>query len=237
MDAKLTVIVVSRDLWKMTQKCLETMIFTADVPWRLFFYSNGSVDETKQSYPPIAKTWNWQYLCGKNHRHNPKSIPLAAAWNDAYKRAMSVEQTEYVMFANNDIEFYKPGWMSKMISMLESGLDLVGIQEMTWYKFRFVEGSLFVAKQSTLDAMSIKPGKVFDTRFKLSCEDVDLSERFLRAGLKIGQVEGLQPGHLVHIGHQTIDKFAQEDGGIIEKMHASRRVLCKKYGFDSQVED
>jgi GT2 family glycosyltransferase len=141
------------------------------------------------------------------------------------------------VFANNDIVFHKFGWWDKMKAALDNGLDLVGIQEMTWYKFRFVEGSLFAARSETLEALQIKEGRLFDGRFKLSCEDVDLSERFLRSGLSIGQVHGLQPEYLVHIGHATINHKATQGDGLYDKMHESRRELCKKWGYPEKVED
>jgi hypothetical protein len=221
----------------MTLKSLEGMIFTADVPWRLFFYSNGSTDDTAGQFNRIAPTWAWQYFCGYQFLHRTNGYSLAAAWNDAFNRLGRTTEghSEYTMFANNDIEYYKAGWMSRLIQMLDGGFDLAGIQEMTWYRFRFVEGSLLVARTATLEALK-EDGRLFDIRFKLSCEDVDLSHRFLQAGMRIGQAHGLQPEYLVHIGHQTINAVgAQED--LVGAMHTSRRALCKKWRVPQQVED
>lgn len=232
-QTKVNVIVVSRGLWEMTRKMLETLIFTADVPWALQFLSNGSTDETEKEFNRIAPTWKWQYFCGYKAYFKEQSISLAAAWNLAYRYATPAE---YTIFANNDIVFHKSGWMSKMLNYLDEGYHLVGIQEMTWHRFRFVEGSLFAAPSEVLETLKMSKTQVFDTQFKLSCEDVDLSERALRLGLKIGQVHGLQPDYLVHIGHQTLSAFGPTED-LVSKMHASRRALCRKYGYDEREAD
>ncbi len=228
------VVMVSRDLWNMTRVALETLIFTMDSPWELIFIDNGSTDETKEQFEEIAATWHWQFFEGYRSYHYRNPVSLAAAWNRAWK--MRDRASRYVVFANNDIVFHKFGWWQKMRYLIDGGMDLVGIQEMTWYRFRFVEGSLFAARTASFEALEMGRDRLFDTRFKLTCEDVDLSERFLRAGLKIGQAQGLQPEWLVHIGHQTLQHFgAVED--LTDKMHASRRALCRKWGYDEKVED
>lgn len=231
------VIMVGRDLWPMTKKAIEGLIFTADVPWALHFFSNGSTDETVEEFNEIAPTWNWQYFCGYKFSHRDDPISLAAAWNAAYRYMPAEWDAEFTMFANNDIVFHKAGWMSQMLERVRSGFHLVGIQEMTWYRFRFVEGSLFVARTETLERLKLSTYSVFDSQFKLSCEDVDLSERALRAGMKIGQITGLQPDYLVHIGHQTLHHVKHFESGLGEVMHESRRALCRKYGYDEKVED
>lgn len=231
-DTQVNVIMVARDLWSMTLKAIETLIFTMSVPWQLVFINNGSQDETKDAFDGVAPTWAWQFFNGYQVHHYKRPVSLAAAWNRAW--GMADQDAPYTLFANNDIVFHQFGWWDRMQELLDGGLDLVGIQEMTWYRFRFVEGSLFAARTATFQ--NVEEGKLFDTRFKLSCEDVDLSERFLRAGLKIGQATGLQPDWLVHVGHQTLNHFgATED--LVAKMHASRRALCKKWGYSEQVVD
>lgn len=233
MEPVVNVIMVSRDLWEMTRQALETLIFTMSAPWELIFINNGSEDETKAGFETIAPTWDWQYFAGYQVHHYKRPVSLAAAWNRAWR--MRGSNARYTLFANNDIVFHQFGWWNRMQELLDGGLDLVGIQEMTWYRFRFVEGALFAARTSTFQNVE-ENGKLFDTRFQLSCEDVDLSERFLRAGLKIGQVVGLQPDWLVHIGHQTLNHFgAAED--LVSRMHASRQALCRKWDYPEQVED
>lgn len=233
MQPKLNVIVVSRGLWEMTRTMIVGAIFSADVPWFLHFYSNGSEDETEKEFNKVAPSWTWGDFCGYKASFREKPISLAAAWNAAYRYLP--EPAEYTMFANNDIVFHKAGWMSKMIKRLDE-VHLTGLQEMSWYRFRFIEGSLFVARTETLEVIKMGKHVLFDTDFKLSCEDVDLSERFLRAGLDIGQTHGLQPDYLVHIGHQTLNAVgATED--TYGKMHTSRRALCRKYGYDERIID
>jgi GT2 family glycosyltransferase len=233
MQPDVNVIMVSRSLWQMTLKAIEGLIFTMSQPWELVFINNGSQDETKTNFNEIAPTWDWQHYQGYKVHHYSRSVSLAAAWNRAW--GMADRDAEYTLIANNDIVFHQYGWWERMQSLLDGGLDLVGIQEMTWYRFRFVEGSLFAARTSTFERIE-ENGKLFDTRFKLSCEDVDLSERFLRAGLRIGQVTGLQPDSLVHIGHQTLNYLAGRED-FQTKMHAARRSLCKKWGYPEQVND
>lgn len=232
-ETQVNVIMVSRDLWPMTLKALETLIFTMSKPWRLIFINNGSQDETKEQFEAIALTWAWEGFRGYSVHHYKRPVSLAAAWNRAWK--MADQEAPYTMFANNDIVFHQHGWWDHFQGMLDAGMHLVGIQEMTWYRFRFVEGSLFAARSKTFQRLE-DSGKLFDTRFKLSCEDTDLSERALRAGLRIGQVMGLQPDYLVHIGHQTLQHMSGKED-LHKKMHASRRALCKKWGYPEQVED
>lgn len=226
-----SIVVVSRDLWDLTKQSLEGLIFTMSQPWELIFINNGSKDETKAQFEKIAPTWAWSNFVGYKVHHYTKGVSLAAAWNKGYGMA----EGDLVLFANNDIVYYKHGWWNILRARVDAGLDLVGIQEMVWGAFRFVEGSLMVAKASTLEALK-ENGKLFDTRFQLGCEDVDLSERFLRAGLKIGQVTGLQPDYLVHIGHQTIQSLAGKED-TLTKMHMARRALCEKYGYPEKITD
>jgi GT2 family glycosyltransferase len=233
LSRAVNVIMVSRDLWEMTRKAMETLIFTMSAPWQFIFINNGSRDETREAFEAIAPTWSWQFFNGYQAYHYSRPVSLAAAWNRAW--GMRDPNARYTLFANNDIVWHKFGWWDRMREVLDGGLDLTGIQEMTWYKFRFIQGSLFAARTDTFQKLEEK-GKLFDTRFKLSCEDVDLSERFLRAGLKIAQTHGLQPEWLVHIGHQTLQHFgATED--LVGRMRAARKALCKKWGYPEQVED
>lgn len=232
-ESKVTVVMVSRGLWEMTKQALEGLIFTMSEPWDLVFINNGGDPETHEAFNEIAPTWAWNNFVGYQYHKYARTQPLSAAWNKGYKLASG----DYVMFANNDIVFYQYGWWSRFQEKLTAGnLDIVGIQEMTWYQFRFVEGSLFALHRDTAMVLEEEKGRLFDHRFKLSCEDVDLSHRALKAGLRIGQVEGLQPEYLVHIGHQTIQSIAGKED-LQTKMHAARTALCKKHGIDPWVND
>lgn len=235
MKPQVNVVMVGRGLWPMTLKALEGLIFTMSAPWKLVFVDNGSEDETREQFKKIAPTWTWQHFCGYDKVFYPAGRPvsLSAAWNRAFGKCDP--DAEYTLFANNDIVFHQAGWWDRFQQLLDDGFSLVGIQEMTWHQFRFVEGSLFAARTSTFEALAEK-GKVFDQRFKLSCEDVDLSHRALKAGLKIGQAHGLQPDFLVHIGHQSLQHYgATED--LLTLMHAAREELCKKWDVPVQVND
>lgn len=235
MDTQVNVIMVARSLWDMTHKALGTLIFTMSAPWKLVFVDNGSEDETRSEFKQIAPTWVWDRFNGYDKVFYPRGrgVSLSVAWNRAFDKVD--KEVPYTLFANNDIVFHKFGWWDRFQEAVDAGLDLVGLQEMTWYQFRFVEGSLFAARTSTFEALK-EDGKLFDPRFKLTCEDVDLSRRALQKGLKIGQVIGLQPDWLVHIGHQTLHHYgATED--LQGKMHASRRALCRKWGVPEKVED
>ena len=231
-ESKVTVVMVSRGLWEMTKQALEGLIFTMSDPWDLVFINNGGDPETHEEFNEIAPTWAWNFFEGYQYHKYTRTVPLAAAWNRGYKAASG----DYVMFANNDIVFYEWGWLDRFFAALEGGMSIVGIQEMVWGKFRFVEGSLFALPMTVAQALEEAGGNLFDTRFKLSCEDVDLSHRALKAGLRIGQVEGLQPQYLVHIGHQTIQSLAGKEDPQA-KMHEAREALCKKWGFDPQTGD
>ena len=230
-ESTVTVVMVSRGLWEMTKQALEGLIFTMSDPWDLVFINNGGDPETHEGFKEIAPSWSWNFFNGYQYHKYTRTVSLAAAWNRGYRMATG----DYVMFANNDIVFYQYGWWDQLKDRLVGGLDIVGIQEMTWYKFRFVEGSLFALHGATAAALDEGAGRLFDNRFKLSCEDVDLSHRALEAGLKIGQVERLQPEYLVHIGHQTIQSLAGKED-LLPKMHASRTALCKKHGVTRMLD-
>jgi glycosyltransferase involved in cell wall biosynthesis len=226
-----SIVVVARGLWDLTKQSLEGLIFTMSQPWELIFINNGSQDETREEFERIAPTWTWANFMGYRAHHYKKGVSLAAAWNKGYTLA----EGEHMLFANNDIVYYKHGWWDILRQSLDAGMHLVGIQDMSWYRFRFIEGSLLLASRSALSTLA-EGKRIFDTRFQLTCEDVDLSERFLRAGLRIGQANGLQPDYLVHIGHQTIQSLAGKED-TLAIMHESRVRLCKKYGYEPQVND
>lgn len=236
MNPTVSIIVVARGLWDMTKQSIEGLIFTMSEPWELIFIDNGSKDSTPGEFARIAPMWKWPNFLGYQFHQYQRAQSLARAWNMGFSLATAQDPPPpYILFANNDIVYYQHGWWDKIRATLDGDLALTGLQDMSWYKFRFIEGSLLAARTATLQALE-DGGKLFDERFKLSCEDVDLSERAQRAGLKIGQVPGLQPELLVHIGHQTIQSLAgQED--LLSKMHAARKALCAKYGYPEQVND
>lgn len=237
MKPDVHVIVVARGLWEMTQKSLEGLIFTADRNWSLTFMSNGSEDKTVESFEAIAPTWSWQYFCGYKFIAMKRHEALSAAWNRCFR--YGEREAEYTIFANNDIYYHKAGWMSRLIETLEAGADLTGIQHMSWYKFAFLEGSLLAGRTETFRKL-VQPGtkyKLFDTRFKLSCEDVDLCHSALMLDMSLVPTQGLQPDWLVHLGHQTINAVGQTDKKILDRMHEARRELCRKWGYEERIED
>ena len=156
-----SVAVVGRDLWPMTQQSLEGLIFTMSVPWELVFITNGSTDKTKEVFEQIAPTWKWHFFEGYLAQHYKRPVSLAAAWNKAYK--MISPSAQYVLFANNDIVYYQAGWWDRIQQALDGGFQLTGIQEMTWGRFRFIEGSLFAARREHFEAVT-EDGRLFDTR-------------------------------------------------------------------------
>lgn len=233
------------ELWDMTLKSYRGILETADQDFELIIIDNGSHD---QSYADELKQetsiWNLYnpLIEGIRILRFDSQEPLAKAWNVGIGQA----DGNYIMLANNDIVYYENGWMSRMIepfSMINRNIGIVGIQHMSWYKWAFVEGSLFVFPREFIDKFKLSDSetypKIFDEQFTLSCEDVDFNARVQEAGYEVIQVTNpaLQPRWLQHLGHRTIQSLAGTDENIIEITHENRIRLCRKYGVDERIID
>lgn len=235
------------DLWNLTLKSYRGLLDTADQPFELIVIDNAShSDIYAQELKRITSTWNvindkiqgFRLLRFEEHQS------LAKAWNVAIGQA----DGEYILEVNNDIVYYESGWMNKMIELYEqhSDMGIVGVQHMSWYKWAFVEGCIFMFPNRLVNELKLGDSEdeshypiVFDEQFTLSCEDVDFNARVQAAGYQTVQVTNpaLQPLYLQHLGHRTMQTMAGTPENIIDISHENRIRLCRKYGYDERIID
>lgn len=235
-----------RELWDVTTRCINSLMATPDVDYELIVIDNGSHDatyaESLHTYALLWKKMQFAHFMGFRQLRFNEVVPLAKAWNEGIHQA----DGDWLMLANNDIVFFEAPWMSRMIepfSWPDRKIGVVGIQHMSWYKFAFVEGSLFVIPASFREEFNISDdedrAEIFDDQFTLSCEDVDFNHRVQMAGYEVIQVNDppLQPRFLQHLGHRTVSTLQGTRENYIKLSHQNRVRLCEKWGFPPQIVD
>jgi len=237
-------------LWDLTAKSINGILETADQDYELIIIDNGSLgSEYTEALVRSSGVWGllFPHIQGTRIIRMDRPESLSKAWNTGVHQA----DGEYIILANNDIVYHQKGWMTRMIEPFDwedRRIGIVGIQHMSWYKWAFVEGSLFAIPTSFREMFDLREvpeendppyAVVFDEQFTLSCEDVDFNYRVQQAGYETIQVTGpaLQPTYLQHLGHRTIQSLSGTYENIITITHENRVRLCRKYGYPDQVVD
>lgn len=232
-------------LWDLTVKSINGILNTVkNFKYELIIIDNGSHSpEYSMQLKGSSVLWNEMYpnVEGSRILRFDEHKRLSEAWNEGINQA----DGEYIVLANNDIVYHQEGWLDRMLDTFGDTIGIVGIQHMSWYKFAFVEGSLFAFPAAFRDEFNIKDDEddirkyvLFDERFELSCEDVDFNKRVQDAGYSVMQVNHppLQPTYLQHIGHQTINSLAHHTD-IVRITHQARIALCEKWGITPEIND
>jgi glycosyltransferase involved in cell wall biosynthesis len=90
--------------------CLNSIYETADLPYDLLVFDNGSCEEARQFLADEYEQGRIQYLI-----FSAKNLGKGGAWNIILNGAPG----EIISYADNDIHF-QPGWLSRSVEILET---------------------------------------------------------------------------------------------------------------------
>jgi len=98
------------DLLNVLKACLNSIRETADLPFDLMVFDNGSCDEVIQYLVDENQAGNIRYLI-----LSEKNMGKGGAWNILFGAAPG----EILVYTDNDALFY-PGWLSRSIQLLQT---------------------------------------------------------------------------------------------------------------------
>ncbi len=98
------------DLLDVLKACLNSIRETADLPYDLMVFDNGSCDEVIQYLVDENQAGRIQYLI-----LSEKNIGKGGAWNILFGAVPG----EILVFTDNDALFY-PGWLSRSVQILQT---------------------------------------------------------------------------------------------------------------------
>lgn len=144
--------------------------------------------------------------------------------NFGYRRSKG----EFVFFLDED-EYLNPTAIESCVRKVSEGFDVVAIPVIKKPVASYVDSCISIIRESTFKTLFFKREVLervglFDGRFVL-CDDIDLLQRVLQAGFKIGYLSSRQ-GYMVH--DEKTGLF-----GVLRKTLLSRRgfrLLRKRYG-------
>lgn len=247
------------ELWELTNDSINGILATADEDYELIMIDNGSHDDRyANSLNQSHVLWGemFKHIQGFRQFRFEEHVQLGKAWNTGIHQA----DGEYIMLINNDILYHETSWMTRLLEpfnwteeerlerRIKSEVGIVGIQHMSWYKFAFVEGVVITFPAKFKEDFDLRSEVeeyadyaypvVMDEQF-MYISDVDFSYRVQQAGFEVIQVNHppLQPRFLQHLGHRTIITLAGSDEDFVAITHKDRIDLCKKWGFDPQIND
>ncbi|HPC06129.1 MAG TPA: glycosyltransferase family A protein, partial [Anaerolineaceae bacterium] len=90
--------------------CLGSIRDTADLPFDLLVFDNGSCEEVTRYLNEEKDQGRIQYLM-----LSEKNLGKGGAWNMIFSGAPG----EIIAYTDNDVQFY-PGWLSKSVELLET---------------------------------------------------------------------------------------------------------------------
>lgn len=198
---KLSIIIPIYNKWSFTKSCLEVFkTLPSDI--EIIIVDNGSIDETQSA----IEQYNVKYI------KNDSNLGFGQACNIGYHQSIG----DYVMFLNNDIMFKTKdnSWLYSYIGKIKDN-ELVGpsggfVDPKNDFSFcyetkdnskpiNYVSGWCISAKRNTWEKLSGTIGPFDSKTFFLYFEDVDLSFRASRLGMKLVLAEV----PLEHIGKQS----------------------------------
>lgn len=139
MNERVTLVVVQREQFGLTEQSLENIYQNTSLPFKLVYIDANSPSNTKQYLAAQATKKSFK-LIRTNHFLSP---------NVARNIALQYVDTEYVVFVDNDI-LVKSGWLEALVNCAdETGASVVGPLCMEGANFDKVHmaGGRFVFKQ------------------------------------------------------------------------------------------
>lgn len=228
----------STEILSMTDECLRTLRDTADEDYELVLVDNGSQDYPKTVDHLGGFVTSMGMPAGRCHVVcYLDNRPIASCWNDSIKNHC---QGDVIVLLNNDVVFNRPGWLSLLSrAAKQPNVGCAGSKMMGWNGFTFLEGAFLAFRKDIVE--KVLAPDIFDTRFLFTCEEVDFCVRLEQAGYRLVETRLEDAGYAKHLHHGTLS-WSNEEGGwngrsILEVMHESRKLLCRKYGKSDRVND
>lgn len=175
---------------------LETVNFEKE-ECELILLNNGSNDETKEYLEELKDTKGIKVL------HSTSNKGFGGGNNYCLKSATG----EYVLFLNNDVVLEESGWVTKLYNETKKGKYIVGamlVKDNSATEFRnqirpYLNGWCVMYPKSFLD----KHGGFHKDFGWAYFEDVELSQRAIRYGYQLKQVDF----KIIHLGSKSSDQF------------------------------
>jgi GT2 family glycosyltransferase len=219
-----------------TKRCLESLIRHSELSRELIVVDNHSTDETPAyllEMKPKFEEKGWTFTIITNEQN--------LGFGRACNKGILASTGKYVAVMNNDT-WHMPGWDAALVRASDRlNAALVGpfYYEKEFNEEKLLKRSvrfgrwnagkhrefwvpmLMFFRRSALDQVGL-----FDERYFVSFEEIDLRVRFDHAGLKFYQVGDCFIWHAV--------KGTRGDGKLIPSAHEleGRRLFMEKWGFD-----
>jgi len=149
MNKKVTLVVVPREQFSMTETSLENIYQNTDLPFDLIYVDCNSPSKTRRYLEAQAEEKGFDLI-----RSNRYLWP-----NKARNLALARVKTEYVVFIDNDV-LVKPGWLDALVQCAdETGAWVVGplcLEGADFKKVHMVGGSTVMKQRGSKQWMSMR---------------------------------------------------------------------------------
>jgi GT2 family glycosyltransferase len=219
-----------------TERCLNSLLEHSEIARDLIIIDNCSTDSTPQvlnrfASPFMERGWKFTVI------RNEENLGFGRACNQGIKIATG----EYITILNNDT-WHMPGWdtaLARAIETLDAAMVGPFYFEKEFNEKKLLKRSLrfsrwnrgkyrrfWVPMMMFFRRAAFEQVGVFDERYFVSFEEIDLRVRFDRAGLKFFMVGDCFIWHAVKgtRGHAHLIPSSHEAEG--------RRLFMEKWGFD-----
>jgi len=229
----LSIVVVAKGLWPVTERCLETLCDTVDHEIEIVYVDNG----TPPGHDSLEKFMRWSTsrkgLRVQTIMYPPTKmmfmgkeilvgLPLPSCWNAG--AALTATTGNTLLIINNDLVFKSTGWYSSVNAALsEEGVGIVGLYAMSWHNASFIQGSFLAMRRTTFQRVGL-----FNEWLEFTCEDVDFCFRAQKLGYRIKMLPELHD-KVIHLDNTTRNSYPDNRTYFQYKAHESRLRFCYLY--------
>jgi GT2 family glycosyltransferase len=222
-----------------TERCLRSLRDHSRLTRDLIVIDNHSTDSTPETllrFKPEFEALGWKFTIIRNEENR--------GFGRACNQGIRIATGDYITILNNDT-WHMPGWDEALVGAIENlGAAMVGpfffekefdekkllrrsVRFGRWNKGKYRES--WVPMMMFFRRSAFEQVGLFDERFFVSFEEIDLKVRFDRAGLKYYMVGDCFIWHAVKgtRGHAHLIPSDHELEG--------RRLFTEKWGFDPDL--
>ncbi len=167
---------------ELTKNCLESIIVNTDSSYRLILIDNASSDETKRFLEDFA---------GRHKNTALVRNELNVGWVKAVNQGIKLSEGPYICIMNNDTIVRTNGWLLKLVTVVECGIDIGLVnprfeiktsvdRSKPYIEVDFCRGYCILIKRSVIERVG-----ALDEAYGLGYyDDDDFSMRAIRAGFR-----------------------------------------------------